>query len=797
MARVSAEEQTIINQLNANWVWTPDWVDCSSSNTAGRIVNFSRQFSIDSSPAAALLYVSADTRYKLSVNGTRVAVGPSRGSPLTWYYDTLDIAPYLRKGPNEIKFTVLRYFASNRAAMPFERTSFPGLTVIGSINANGRVVDLCSSTGWLAEVDESILFPTGLINDGFLHISERVSGSAPSPSIVPKPYKMGTLNGDLLPWRLRPRLIPMPKESRAVVNIVRKCQSDVPLENWTKLFSQDRSQRLPSNSSHTLELQADVHSTAFVRWTFTAVKESQVRLRITYSEGYELEPRSYPFFRTKGDRLDAENGHLLGPFDEVALDIPEKETASYEPFWFRTFRIMRLEISVGPEPVDFLSFEATQVNYPMAVKGIWKEPGDAHSKQIWDVSVRTMRNCMFDGYSDCPFYEQLQYAGDTRTVGMFHYLLSGDDRLMRQAITNWAASVTFEGLTQSRFPSHVPQIIAGFSLYWILQICDHHLYFGDKAYSRSFLPRIDGVLDFFDSYIDELGLISGLPYDVWQYVDWVTTWGATDDHPDKGVPTSGRKSNRHTYFSMLYAYTLKQAATLLRQVGRPAHADEYESRAESLLVAVRKHCYDGYFFTDSTADIADDLAYSQHCQVFAVLCGAAQQQDCARLLTESFAEPRFSKCSYMMKFYAFRAFALAGDEVYESLFEPMLDPYRKMLVNNLTTWEEDDVRQRSDCHAWGSVPVYEYCTEVAGIQLIGPGPTKVLFKPRLNLSQAVEAKIALGADNLATVAWITEDSGRKRVDLLLEKPIEVTSRLPGGEEIEHGIVNCLKLVYNP
>lgn len=380
---------------------------------------------------------------------------------------------------------------------------------------------------------------------------------------------------------------------------------------------------------------------------------------------------------------------------------------------------------------------------------------------------------------------------------MFHYLLSGDDRLMRQAITNWAASVTFEGLTQSRFPSHVPQIIAGFSLYWILQICDHHLFFGDRTYARSFLPRIDGVLDFFDSHVDELGLISGLPYDVWQYVDWVTTWGATDDHPDKGVPTSGRKSNRHTYFSMLYAYTLKQAATLLRQVGRPALADEYNSRAESPLIAIRKYCYDGHFFTDSTADIADNLAYSQHCQVFAVLSGAAQLQDCVRLLTESFAEPRFSKCSYMMKFYAFRAFALAGDEVYESLFEPMLDPYRKMLANNLTTWEEDDVRQRSDCHAWGSVPVYEYCTEVAGIQPIAPGSTKVLFKPRLNLSQAVEAKIALGTDNLAAVVWRTEDSGRKQVELRLEKAIEVTSRLPGGKEIEHGIVDCLKLIYDP
>lgn len=89
---------------------------------------------------------------------------------MIWYYDTLDIAPYLRKGNNEVKFTVLRYFAANRAAMPFERTSFPGLTIVGSFEADGKVIDLSSREGWLADVDESVLFPTGLINDGFLHV---------------------------------------------------------------------------------------------------------------------------------------------------------------------------------------------------------------------------------------------------------------------------------------------------------------------------------------------------------------------------------------------------------------------------------------------------------------------------------------------------------------------------------------------------------------------------------------------------------------------------------------------------
>lgn len=368
---------------------------------------------------------------------------------------------------------------------------------------------------------------------------------------------------------------------------------------------------------------------------------------------------------------------------------------------------------------------------------------------------------------------------------------------MRQTITNFAASIGFEGLTQSRFPSHVMQLIAGFSLYWVLQICDHHLYFGDAAYARSFLPRIDGVLDFFDSHVDDRGLVSGLPDDVWQYVDWVTTWGATDEHPDKGVPTSGRRSNLHTYFSMLYAYVLQKAAKLLIEVGRPAHAEEYESRAKSLQTAVRAHCYDGSFFTDSTSDIAGEDAYSQHCQVFAVLSGCAQEQDRTRLLQGAFENPKFSKCSYVMKFYALRAFSIAGDEMYESFWKTVWDPWRQMLANNLTTWEEDDVRQRSDCHAWGSVPIYEYCTELAGVQPISAGCKRLLFKPRLNLSEGIDAKVALGNDNMATVSWRLAEGRKKQVELRLTRAVELCSQLPGGDIAEHGVVSSLTLLYSP
>lgn len=149
----------------------PNWVDSSSLNTAGRIVRFKREFALSTQPTRALLHFSADTRYKLLVNGERVAVGPTRGSPWIWYYDTLDIAPYLREGANIIQFDVVRYFAAVRGAMPFQRTALPGLTVIGRIESGNEVVEVnTANSEWEAQIDESIQFPMGLVDDPFLHV---------------------------------------------------------------------------------------------------------------------------------------------------------------------------------------------------------------------------------------------------------------------------------------------------------------------------------------------------------------------------------------------------------------------------------------------------------------------------------------------------------------------------------------------------------------------------------------------------------------------------------------------------
>ena len=61
------------------------------------------------------------------------------------------------------------------------------------------------------------------------------------------------------------------------------------------------------------------------------------------------------------------------------------------------------------------------------------DSGDPDLDKIWDISWRTARDDAHETYMDTPYYEQLQYVGDTRIQALISYTVAGDDRLGRQA----------------------------------------------------------------------------------------------------------------------------------------------------------------------------------------------------------------------------------------------------------------------------------------------------------------------------------------------------------------------------
>ena len=98
---------------------------------------------------------------------------------------------------------------------------------------------------------------------------------------------------------------------------------------------------------------------------------------------------------------------------------------------------------------------------------------------------------------DTPYWERMQYIGDTRIQALISYNVAGDDRLARQAIQAFNDSRIADGITRSRYPSSVTQIIPTFSLLWIGMVHDFWQYRGDDAFVKAQIPGTRTVLDWF------------------------------------------------------------------------------------------------------------------------------------------------------------------------------------------------------------------------------------------------------------------------------------------------------------
>ncbi|RSL53515.1 hypothetical protein CEP54_010381 [Fusarium duplospermum] len=116
--------------------------------------------------------------------------------------------------------------------------------------------------------------------------------------------------------------------------------------------------------------------------------------------------------------------------------------------------------------------------------------------------------------------------------------------------------------------------------------------------------------------------------------------------------------------------------------------------------------------------------------------------------------------SISFSFYMTRALAAAGDEVYNKFFHQFWTTWKEQLKYNLSTWAEDSISVRSDCHAWGSVPIYEFLAELAGIKPASPGWATISFKPRLQLVKHLDARVPIKTSDgpaIIQVVWDHED----------------------------------------
>jgi hypothetical protein len=758
LASVCAQEATAPDLQRERW--PAEWVTVPGiDRTAYGVYLFRKQFGLATAPDTFPILISADNQYELFVNGEFAGRGPAHGDLDHWYYDTLDLADHLQAGDNTLAVrvwnagehrkmaqisyaTALIVQAGARAGAPVSTdTSWrcrpdPGYRPV-PVSTYGPRPGLVGMKGYyVAGPGDRVDMARRIRNwSGADFEDANWSNAAPISRGVPK----ATVGMDARePWRLLPSPVPQMERTAERFAAARRMQGvEVP-----EGFLQGRAPLvIPPNTEATLLLDQSHLTNAFPTFTFSG--GAGARVRITYAEAlYEDD------LWTKGNRNQIERKVIVGRQDTVFTDGSENQV--FTPLSYRTYRYVQIDLDTGDEPLTWEDVSAVAVGYPFDLRAKVRMP-EPQVDTLLEVGWRTARLCAMDTYMDCPYWEQLQYIGDTRIQALVTLYNTGDDQLVKHALDLMDMSRQPEGVTLSRYPTNLKQIIGPFSLWYVGMLHDYLRYGSDREFLRNKLAGMRQVLNYFHGYQDTDGSLRHLPN--WSYTDWVKEW-------PRGVPPlDGRGHSAVLDLQLLLAYRSAQA--LEEELGMNAFAELYRQRAEQLGNTILKKYWNGE--RSLLADNADHATFSQHASSLAILAGLVPEDKLATVGQRIMGDESLTPASIYFRYYVHRALVRAGmGDDYLS----WLDVWRENLSLGLTTWAEqpDPVTSRSDCHAWGSSPNIEVYRTILGIDSASPFFRTVRIEPHLGNRRQVSGRMP-HPDGMISVSYDLEETNRATIEL--------------------------------
>ena len=728
-------DRSRINAKIINDFWPADWISCPEVSTKDYgVFHFRKSFSLEDVPDEFIIHVSADNRYILYVNGNFVTYGPSRGDLQHWRFESLDISNDLKKGENVIAAVVWNFGEH----IPFSQMTLKTAFIMAG---NGPTEDVVNTNdSWLVIKNEAYKPVTGfgeLLNTfTVVGPGDYIRGDAfpwdwekpgfddrewLKPQILSKGMPRG--RGTDGAWMLIPREIDLMYVSIEPFQSIRRSEG---VQVSVEALNSGRDINIPAGTSASFLLDQGYLTKSFPRFIVSGGKAAEIK--VSYAEALFDKDGS------KGNRNKIEGKTLAGNYD---IFIPDGGPGRiFMPLWFRTYRYVKVDIKTTDEALVLHQILSSPTGFPLKERSSFTS-NDPVLEKIWDIGLRTARLCAGEIYYDCPYYEQMQYVGDTRIQALISLYVDGNDKLMRKAIRLFDDSRRPNGLTQSRYPSSSQQIIPPYSLFWIAMIHDYWMYRDDPSFVKSFSSGIRNVLKWFEDRIDENEMLGPLGW--WNFVDWAIEWPWDNVKRVGGVPygvVEGNSSN----ISLQYAYTLDLASELFQDFGDENTSAKYIEISKRIKTAIYKHCWDEN--KGLLAESPDKKIFSQHANIFGILTDAIPKEKQADVMGRILEDASIIQCTMYFRFYLFQALKKTG---LADLYLDNLDQWYDMIDKGLTTFAEKPDPSRSDCHAWSASPNYDLLATVCGIRPLTAGFKTVEIAPSLGKLKEIAGKLYMPA----------------------------------------------------
>lgn len=710
--------------------WPAKWIACPGLEKPPFVCIYRVSFSLKKDEKI-VIHVTADERYDLFLDGERVGRGPQRGSPDWWFYETYELS----LGAGEHRLTA-RVYSQGEWAAAAQMSAHAGFLLA----AEGGWSDLLNTgiAGWEAKplAGYDFIRPSTMTMRA---ARVRVNGA-----VIPWGYQNGDGEGWLpvlvlkpgiariSDWeyyqqhRLKPAMLPEMFSARVSGALVRfiglsegldlektliNLASSMKEEGWQTLIDGSTAMTIAPNTSRRVIIDLNNYYCAFPELTFSGGAGSRVRL--SWAEA--LFQTTDPWQALKGNRNELDGRYFIGIGDEFLPDGGEKR--HFEVLWWNAGRYLELVVETGSEALRIDQLTLTESRYPLEMESSFSA-SDRRLSDILPVLVRGMQMCSNETFFDCPYYEELMYAGDTRLECLTTYVMARDDRLPRKALRLFDVSRSANGLTQSRFPSRMTQFIPPFALWWVAMVSDYAFWRGTDLV-HELMPGVRATIGAFERWMGDDGLLHAP--EGWNFMDWVPAWKG-------GIPPEGNLGVSGL-INWQYIYVLKLYAAL-EEALEPGSVLAVRARWMAAELASNSAAA---FWDEKRGMLADDLAhrfYSEHTQCMAILSeefplgNEAYEQMIDGLLNA----PDLSRTTIYFTHYLFETFAKINRV---DQFLERMNLWYGVAQNGFKTPVESPEPSRSDCHAWGSHPMYHYFATILGIRPAEVGFTRVIIQPQL------------------------------------------------------------------
>lgn len=710
------------DELTAEWISHP-------KKDLYSVLHFRNNFQLNEVPENLELKISGDIRYLLYVNEKYVGQGPANNDQRHYAYDRKEIADQLKTGENTIAVTVFSFGGLN--PLRYEST---GAKLFIEANRAGKIINT-GSGNW--KVSQNEAYSPTIRGEDFEVISYYAMGGGEKINAALYPWNWKKNDFEDAAWSaavkitegklygsqqgygeanlsLQPANLPSMDESQEERPVMRRVlgkQGKKHIQAW----QENKPLTIPKNTEVTLLLDQSRLTKGFPVYTFSGGKNT--RVEISYAETL------FEKGEIQGHRDSIDGKTFIGLTDIYLLD--GGKDREFSPLLSRVWRYLQVKVKTAEEPMTWNGYSATKFIYPFKENAVFNSGIPLH-KNIWDVGWRTARLCADETYMDCPYYEQLQYIGDTRVQALISLYVSGDDRLMKNAIDQFAHSITDEGITQSRFPASSLQYIPPYSLFWVNMIHDYHMHRKDDAFTAGYLKDIASVLFWFEDKLRADRLLGPMPW--WSYVDVAESW--------KRASPPGSWEGGSVVLTLQYVYALQDAIALMEYHKKDVLAKYFTELKNEIQQAVVAKAYNkekGLF-----ADTPEGNTFSQHANALAIITNTAHQEQQSKIFKKITTLPAIAKTNIYFSFYLHRAAQQSGNG---DFFLSNLGIWETMLQKGLTTFAESAENTRSDCHAWSASPNYEFLNTVCGIQPSSPHFETIKIAPNPGSLQSISGKM--------------------------------------------------------